>query len=381
MKISLFALLFFSFSAFESVAINPCDLKIDPVDILDFFNKDQSFSARQELWKEFRYGEEDYKGSVEQNYRLSRSLLGNVEYLNFEEPDSVVEFLDLLGIDSSFSYRSKLYSFYVKKRDLYRGEKNQNQDIINQILKAVYEVRPVEEDVEVKLYKQGVSLPNENSLLETLWKRASDEKWEKGDAEQKRELETILKNRLLEGNFDFSKLKDVMLYLGFVENIQNKDILWREMRRYYPVYRNKNYRKSIKNDKLLLKWLKEKYMVGQNSSFFTEVLMTAYNPLPEQTDSTPFEAASGKIVREGYVAISKDLESRFPLGSFIEIVIVCEINQEGDCLGSESQEKGDFFRLKIEDRMHPRKKNQVDIFFMCKQDAVKFGRRKALLLF
>ncbi len=109
--------------------------------------------------------------------------------------------------------------------------------------------------------------------------------------------------------------------------------------------------------------------------------MTAYNPLPEQTDSTPFEAASGKIVREGYVAISKDLESRFPLGSFIEIVIVCEINQEGDCLGSESQEKGDFFRLKIEDRMHPRKKNQVDIFFMCKQDAVKFGRRKALLLF
>tara|TARA_B100000029_G_scaffold303810_1_gene296620 strand:- start:5598 stop:6743 length:1146 start_codon:yes stop_codon:yes gene_type:complete len=381
MKISLFALLFFSFSAFESVAINPCDLKIDPVDILDFFNKDQSFSARQELWKEFRYGEEDYKGSVEQNYRLSRSLLGNVEYLNFEEPDSVVEFLDLLGIDSSFSYRSKLYSFYVKKRDLYRGEKNQNQDIINQILKAVYEVRPVEEDVEVKLYKQGVSLPDENSLLETLWKRASDEKWEKGDAEQKRELETILKNRLLEGNFDFSKLKDVMLYLGFVENIQNKDILWREMRRYYPVYRNKNYRKSIKNDKLLLKWLKEKYMVGQNSSFFTEVLMTAYNPLPEQTDSTPFEAASGKIVREGYVAISKDLESRFPLGSFIEIVIVCEINQEGDCLGSESQEKGDFFRLKIEDRMHPRKKNQVDIFFMCKQDAVKFGRRKALLLF
>ncbi|MBG97709.1 hypothetical protein CL659_01130 [bacterium] len=381
MKISLFALLFFSFSAFESVAINPCDLKIDPVDILDFFNKDQSFSARQELWKEFRYGEEDYKGSVEQNYRLSRSLLGNVEYLNFEEPDSVVEFLDLLGIDSSFSYRSKLYSFYVKKRDLYRGEKNQNQDIINQILKAVYEVRPVEEDVEVKLYKQGVSLPNENSLLETLWKRASDEKWEKGDAEQKRELETILKNRLLEGNFDFSKLKDVMLYLGFVENIQNKDILWREMRRYYPLYRNKNYRKSIKNDKLLLKWLKEKYMVGQNSSFFTEVLMTAYNPLPEQTDSTPFEAASGKIVREGYVAVSKDLESRFPLGSFIEIVIVCEINQEGDCLGSESQEKGDFFRLKIEDRMHPRKKNQVDIFFMCKQDAVKFGRRKALLLF
>ena len=134
MKISLFALLFFSFSAFESVAINPCDLKIDPVDILDFFNKDQSFSARQELWKEFRYGEEDYKGSVEQNYRLSRSLLGNVEYLNFEEPDSVVEFLDLLGIDSSFSYRSKLYSFNVKKRDLYRGEKNQNQDIINQIL-------------------------------------------------------------------------------------------------------------------------------------------------------------------------------------------------------------------------------------------------------
>ena len=136
-----------------------------------------------------------------------------------------------------------------------------------------------------------------------------------------------------------------------------------------------------KNDNLLLKWLKQRYMIGQNSSFFIEVLMTAYNPLVEQTDSTPFEAASGKTVREGYVAVSKDLESRFPLGSFIEIVIVCEINQKGDCLNSESEQVGDIFRLKIEDRMHPRKKNQIDIFFMCKEDAIDFGRRKALLLF
>ncbi len=382
MKISFFIVLIFSFSAFKTVAINPCDLKIDPVDILVFFNQEQSFSAREELWKKFRYGNQDYKGSAEQNYRLSRSLLGNIEYLNFEKPDSVVEFLDLLGIDSSFSNRSKLYSFYVKKRDLYRGEKSQNQDIIDEVIKAIYEIRAIEENVEVKPYKQGVILPEENSLLETLWKRNfKNQSWKKEDPEQKKQLETLLKTRLVNENFDFSKLKDIMLYLGFVENIQNKDILWREMRRYYPIYRNKNYRKSTKNDNLLSGWLKERYMIGQNSTFFIEVLMTAYNPLVEQTDSTPFEAASGKIVREGYVAVSKDLESRFPLGSFIEIVIVCEINQKGDCLNSESEQIGDFFRLKIEDRMHPRKKNQIDIFFMCKEDAIDFGRRKALLLF
>ena len=106
MKISFFIVFIFAFSAFKTVAINPCDLKLDPVDILDFFDQDQSFNAREELWKKFRYGSEDYKSSTEQNYRLSRSLLGNIEYLNFEKPDSVVEFLDLLSIDSSFFRRS-----------------------------------------------------------------------------------------------------------------------------------------------------------------------------------------------------------------------------------------------------------------------------------
>ncbi len=136
-----------------------------------------------------------------------------------------------------------------------------------------------------------------------------------------------------------------------------------------------------KYDNNLRNFLNEQYLLtGEKPSLFFEVLMTAYNPLPEQTDSTPFESASGKMVKEGYSAIGKDLEKRFPLGSFVELVIVCEIDSKGKCLGSDSSKVGDFFRLKIEDRMHSRKKNQIDIFLMCKEDAIRFGRRKALLL-
>ncbi len=385
MKAKFFLLIFSSFflGFLDSVAINPCSLNLNPKEILEFFDQDSSFEEREKLWEDL-VGQDSYEGSSSQNYRLSRSILGNIEYLNFKKPESVVAFLDLINIESSFSHRSRLYSLYVHKRDLYMGEKNQNKELLDRILKAIIEIRAVKKDVQVEAYKKGVQLPDDNSLLETLWKRnepgGENDKWDKENDKQKEVLKNFLSERLIGGNFDFSKLKDVMNYLGFSLNDINKRVLWDEVKRYYPRYKNKSY-KGKKDDNNLRDFLNEQYLLtGEKPSLFFEVLMTAYNPLPEQTDSTPFESASGKLVKEGYVAISKDLEERFPLGSFIDLVIVCEIDSKGNCLESGASQVGDLFRLKIEDRMHSRKKNQIDIFLMCKEDAIRFGRRKALLL-
>lgn len=382
MRAKVFFFIFSSFflGFFESVAINPCSLDLNPKEILDFFKQDSSFKKRESLWEDL-VGQGSYEGSVNQNYRLSRSIIGNIKYLNFKKPDSVVAFLDLLNVESSFSHRTRLYSLYVHKRDLYMGEKGQNEELLDRILEAIVEIKAIEKDVQVEAYKKGVQLPDDHSLLEVLWKRnIKDEKWDKENGAQKERLKIILSQRLISENFDFSNLNDVMSYLGFSSNRMNKDVLWNEVKRYYPLYKNKSY-KGKKDDKNLKKFLNDQYLLtGNKPSLFFEVLMTAYNPLPEQTDSTPFESASGKLVKEGYAAVSKDLEERFPLGSFIQLIVVCEIDSKGNCVGSDSSEIGDLFRLKIEDRMHSRKKNQIDIFLMCKEDAINFGRRKALLL-
>ena len=141
-----------------------------------------------------------------------------------------------------------------------------------------------------------------------------NEKWDKENDDQKEVLKNFLSERLIGGSFDFSKLKDVVNYLGFSFNDINKRVLWNEVKRYYPRYKNKSY-KGKKDDNNLKNFLNEQYLLtGEKPSLFFEVLMTAYNPLPEQTDSTPFESASGKLVKEGYAALSKDLEKRFPLG-------------------------------------------------------------------
>jgi len=80
----------------------------------------------------------------------------------------------------------------------------------------------------------------------------------------------------------------------------------------------------------------------------TEV--SAYNPLPEQTDDTPFIMASGKRVYEGAIACPRWLE----FGTEVEI------------LGK---------RYICEDRMNIRYETNFDIFMWEYQDALNFGRK------
>ena len=83
------------------------------------------------------------------------------------------------------------------------------------------------------------------------------------------------------------------------------------------------------------------------------VVVTAYSSTPEQTDDTPFITASGTRVREGIVAANF-----LPMGTKIKLPDIY-----GDKI------------FVVEDRMHPRKKYMVDIWFASYQDAKEFGAK------
>ena len=81
------------------------------------------------------------------------------------------------------------------------------------------------------------------------------------------------------------------------------------------------------------------------------VWVTAYSSSPDETDSTPFITASGTRVRDGIVATNI-----LPIGTRIMI----------------PEHFGDK-EFVVEDRMHSRKTNNVDIWMPSKQKAKNFG--------
>lgn len=86
--------------------------------------------------------------------------------------------------------------------------------------------------------------------------------------------------------------------------------------------------------------------------------ITAYAPSPDETDDTPFEAASGLPVHTGTVAVSKNL---FDTGwTFGKIVYIIEMDE--------------FFM--INDLMHGRWIDKLDILKWNKEEAVEFGIRQ-----
>lgn len=81
------------------------------------------------------------------------------------------------------------------------------------------------------------------------------------------------------------------------------------------------------------------------------VIVTGYSSSPLETDDTPFITASGTFVREGIVACNF-----LPFGTKIRIPKL---------FGGEV--------FVVEDRMHPRKKYQVDVWFPSREEALQFG--------
>ncbi|MEK7481938.1 MAG: hypothetical protein AAB607_01150 [Patescibacteria group bacterium] len=85
------------------------------------------------------------------------------------------------------------------------------------------------------------------------------------------------------------------------------------------------------------------------------IWITAYSSTPEQTDSTPFITASGNYVRIGVAAANfLPFGSRFKLPELFDDKVFV-----------------------VEDRMHERFNNRIDIWFSTKEEAKNFGKRLA----
>jgi len=82
-----------------------------------------------------------------------------------------------------------------------------------------------------------------------------------------------------------------------------------------------------------------------------ERVITAYSSTPEETDDTPFITASGSHVRFGIVAANW-----LPIGTAVRI----------------PEHFGDQVFI-VEDRMHPRNHDKVDIWMPSKEEALVFG--------
>ncbi|MEK7478585.1 MAG: hypothetical protein AAB626_01515 [Patescibacteria group bacterium] len=96
---------------------------------------------------------------------------------------------------------------------------------------------------------------------------------------------------------------------------------------------------------------------AKTASRLIEVDLTAYSSTEDQTDSTPFIAASGKYVYDGMVATNF-----LPFGTKIKIPALY-----GDRI------------FTVDDRMNRRYQNRVDIWFADRESAMNFGLQRTVI--
>ncbi len=98
---------------------------------------------------------------------------------------------------------------------------------------------------------------------------------------------------------------------------------------------------------------------------------TAYTSSMRETDSTPYITATGARTRVGIIAVSPDMLRTLPYGSRVRL----------EDLGGRGQAAGRFnylFRGRVfivEDSMHPRKHERIDVWFPDHATAIRFGVR------
>ena len=108
------------------------------------------------------------------------------------------------------------------------------------------------------------------------------------------------------------------------------------------------------------------------------VRATAYNSHPTQTDATPHTTATGARTRFGVIAVSRDLLAHaLPYGSLVRMRDLGSYRGTG--VGAYQQlldQQGLFI---VEDTMHPRKTQQVDVWFQDHRSALNWGVRRVEL--
>ena len=95
--------------------------------------------------------------------------------------------------------------------------------------------------------------------------------------------------------------------------------------------------------------------VGADVQRVMTTTVTAYSSEVAQTDDTPYTTASGTRVRQGVVAANW-----LPIGTKVRIP---------DLFGDQV--------FVVEDRMHSRHANRLDVWFPTRAEAVQFGAHKA----
>lgn len=106
------------------------------------------------------------------------------------------------------------------------------------------------------------------------------------------------------------------------------------------------------------------------------VRATAYNSLPNQTDATPYVTSTGARTRFGIIAVSRDLLSNdIPYGSLVRIRDLGNYyNGRGEGNFQDMLDSQELFI--VEDTMHIRKQQQVDLWFPEFREARSWGVRR-----
>lgn len=109
------------------------------------------------------------------------------------------------------------------------------------------------------------------------------------------------------------------------------------------------------------------------------VRATGYNSHASQTDSTPFITATGARTQLGIIAVSRDLlDEEIPYGSLVRLKDLGNFhNGRGYGKHQDFLDAQDIFI--VEDTLHWRKRNQIDVWFPALSQAREWGVRQVEL--
>lgn len=110
-----------------------------------------------------------------------------------------------------------------------------------------------------------------------------------------------------------------------------------------------------------------------------QVRATGYNSHAAQTDSTPFITATGARTQLGIIAVSRDLlDEEIPYGSLVRLKDLGNFhNGRGYGKHQDFLDAQDVFI--VEDTLHWRKQNQIDVWFPTLSQAREWGVRQVEL--
>jgi 3D (Asp-Asp-Asp) domain-containing protein len=105
---------------------------------------------------------------------------------------------------------------------------------------------------------------------------------------------------------------------------------------------------------------------------------TAYNSEVGQTDSNPTITATGATTAFGIIAVSPDMLGSIPYGSLVRLKDLGSYRSgRGEGKFQDVLDTQDLFI--VEDTMHPRKLEQIDVWFADRSEALSWGVRKVEL--